>query len=82
MKAEWVEGHQHPSGGRDDVYENKNKTVTMEFSASDDEEARLRVVDLAKKFQATLPKKKIGSLSWQDEDSTITSKVLSRVLEL
>ncbi|MCA9357938.1 hypothetical protein KC902_01615 [Candidatus Kaiserbacteria bacterium] len=67
MYAYWVFGAEHPSGKRD-VHETKQREVRKNFTAEDADAARLMAITFVKEFWEELPKKRKGSLSWQEND--------------
>lgn len=79
-KANWTESFQHQNGNRD-IHNPKHCKFSIRFEAPDIEGARMTAMQHLEKFKKSLPKKRDGSLSWQDEDAKIVT-TFSKVLEL
>jgi len=70
-RAVWVESGEHP-GGKRDFHDFKYRNFAQKFEAPHIRVARLEAERLLAEFISMLPKKRSGSLSWQDADPTLT----------
>ncbi len=77
----WVDSHEH-QGGKRDIHSPRSKNFSKIFEAVGIDAARTEANRLLTEFQNTLPKKREGSLSWQDNDAEIADVVFSMILEL
>lgn len=80
-KANWIDSHEHP-GGKRDVHNPGSRSFSKTFEAEGIDAARVEANRLLAEFKDELPKKRKGSLSWQDEDAEVSSVVFSMILEL
>ncbi len=80
-KAMWTASCEHPSGKRD-MHNEESCALETGFEAPALETARLEAKRRLAEFENSLPKKREGSLSWQDEDAKIVSTTFAMVLEL
>lgn len=81
-EAKWTESHEDPRGKRPDVHTPKSRVLSVTFDAINETAARAEAGRLLAEFEGELPKKREGSLSWQDEDAVVTPTAFAMILNL
>lgn len=80
-QGKWIDSYEHP-GGKRDVHKPEYEKFSTTFEAEGIDAARVEANRLLAEFKNKLPKKRKGSLSWQDNDAEVVNIVFSMILEL